>query len=235
MQFSGTLLERLGWETFLCQWRTEELDLLRSIVKINKHFNPTYGQEKILSLGDKHIVSSPISTLDEEVRLAEAKFGVILPPSYKSFITLYNGWFSSFYCFFPIEKIEWYKKSNPETVNVLMNSVNHSSAAIGEDGFNYDHQPTWNIPAHHADKCIKIGLGNGNPCFGIDNSYQFNPLDILINTNIVLSDSEMEIWHYEYKEMSIRENTFSMLMERLYVNSINSLKYIREISSTYNA
>lgn len=59
---------------------------------------------------------------ESEILDSERRLGITLPPSYRSFLSISNGWrpFSNFIeCLLPVQKIERYRDADPEDLALL--------------------------------------------------------------------------------------------------------------------
>src|SRR5215212_2359748 len=65
---------------------------------------------------------------EEQIRVAEGRLGVTLPPDYREFLQVSNGWkwFDGLVPnIWPIQEIEWLNKCDPETVEIWTSASRH--------------------------------------------------------------------------------------------------------------
>ena len=126
-----------------------------------------------------------LPALESEILDRERRLGVTLPPSYRSFLSISNGWrpFSSFIeRLLPVEEIEQYRTANPEDLALLQECYQEYDVS-DEDYLDYE-TPEHMVALRHRyyPESLLIGKkwdGGGG---------EF----ILLNPHIVSSDGEWE-------------------------------------------
>lgn len=121
---------------------------------------------------------------DHEILVVEQRLGIALPPSYRSFLSLSNGWrpFGSFIeRLLPVQEVERFRSRDPETLAMIQKYYQES---VLPDELYLDYEnPKYVValrPRYYAD-CLLVGKG-----WGVESDI------VLLNPHIVNSDGEWE-------------------------------------------
>ena len=76
---------------------------------------------------------------EEQIIAAETRLGTTLPPSYRDFLKVTNGWldYPSIIELWPIEKIDWFSVKNQEWIDIWLDYC--PEEASDEEYFNYEY------------------------------------------------------------------------------------------------
>jgi RHS repeat-associated protein len=152
---------------------------------------------------------------DAEIRLGEERLGVSLPPSYREFLKLSNGWrpFSSFVeRIYPLEEVERLRIANPDYLAEIQKYYQEDEIADLEY-LDFDNLNRKQALRHryYPDSLV---LGTG---------WQGSSELILLNPQIVSADGEWEaIFFANWLPGNVRFRSFLNLVE----DSVNSLEKI---------
>ena len=152
---------------------------------------------------------------DQEIRLAEERLGVSLPPTYRSFLKCSNGWrpFSSFIeRIFPTHEFERFRIANPELLADIQRYYQEDEVTDAEY---LDFENPDRIHAlRHRYYADSIVLGTG---------WNWGNEVILLNPHVVSGDGEWEaIFFANWVPGNVRFRSFLKLVEY----SVNSLERI---------
>jgi len=156
------------------------LSRLSAIVLSKDRWKPQLTAEA-LSTGWCGLSPAP----ESEILKTEQRLGIVLPPSYRSFLAISNGWrpFSSFIeRLLPVEEIEQYRTADPEGLMLLQESYQEDDVS---DEVYLDYEtPEHMVALRHRyyPECLLVGkewIGGGG---------EF----VLLNPHIVSADGEWE-------------------------------------------
>ena len=99
---------------------------------------------------------------ENEILDSERRLGIRLPPSYRSFLLISNGWrpFSSFVeCLLPVKEIERFRKADPEDLTMLQECYQEDEIS-NEDYLDYETPKHIEALRHrYYPECLLIGKG----------------------------------------------------------------------------
>jgi cell wall assembly regulator SMI1 len=150
------------WNSFLERWNRAILDM----PDIEEHDIPA----QIRKLG--WLGFSPAT--ETEIAAAEARLGIALPPSYREFLLVSNGWHDTgtdIESILPIDEIDWLRDLNPDLIGIWMDSA-------GQEGWPDD--PVEGVNYHHFAKTLAVSGG-----------YEAY---VLLNPEVISPDGEWEAW-----------------------------------------
>lgn len=206
------------WESFLKQWSKAILD---SMDQEERHLLP----QEVLASG---WLGYPGAT-DEELARVERRIGMPLPPSYRSFLTVSNGWRqtakasdTSNHKFWSTEDIDRFSNRHASWIREFSERQDISTANLDDDFSDIDDQ--WEpieisneeyliyddsqdpskIKTKHLNTAIEISD------VGIDSIYLLNP-------QVVTPEGEWEAWFFaDYLPGADRYPSFRAMMEAEY-------------------
>jgi hypothetical protein len=150
------------WNSFLERWNRAILDL----PDIEEHDIPA----QIRKSG--WLGFSPAT--EAEIAAVEARLGIALPPSYREFLLVSNGWHDTgtdIESILPIDEIDWLRDLNPDLIEIWMDST-------GQEGWPDD--PVEGVNYHHLAKTLVVSGG-----------YEAY---VLLNPEVISPDGEWEAW-----------------------------------------
>jgi len=110
-------MARYGWKELLTQWSREILaskEFAAFLARRGGDYPGSYTAD-VLASG---WLGYPGAT-DEQVAAAEARLGISLPPDYREFLQISNGWRWMNYFIeriWPVEEIQWLRSSDPDII-----------------------------------------------------------------------------------------------------------------------
>lgn len=181
-------MSQLDWSAFLSQWNVEMLvcaDIRKQLPK-------------------KMLESDWLGTLgatEDQIIQAEARLGVHLPPSYRAFLHVSNGWQHAgfhIHTLWSVEHIDWYATRHLQAIELALRAEKTQALLAGLDTtslnvpderyFVYgDRQETINIRSEYLKGALEISEedpGGDGVC--------------LLNPAIRTSDGEWEAWFFAH-------------------------------------
>lgn len=146
---------------------------------------------------------------ETEIHFHEKRLGITLPPSYKEFLKISNG-FKQLNCFvwdiFSIDKIDWLKTADPNLYELYTTEFKDSFNATDEEYFIYgEEQKTTDFRSEYLANSLAIS-GWGDAAI------------ILINPWIKFGE-EWEAWMFAIWHLGpIRYKSFEELMQEEYAS-----------------
>lgn len=169
------------WHGLLTQWSKEILDS----EEIEFYDLPP-------DVIDSGWLGYPAAT-NEQIAAAESRLGIPLPPSYREFLKITNGWRTTGNCcverFWSTETIDWHYTRDASTVDMWIEGEARAESngwSISDDAYYvYDNTQTNVIRAQHMKATLEISENNDGSV------YLLNPL-------VIDSNGEWEAWFFAY-------------------------------------
>lgn len=158
------------WKDFLEQWSGE---LLASNT-IREKLSP-----EVIASG----WSGYAGATEAQLVQAEARLGKVLPPSYREFLKVTNGWREAGYFIYQLwstEEIEWYAVRHQDLIDAWLKGSGGPRPIPDEEYFVYGEGQT-NFRDEYLQTALEIGEGDG-VC--------------LLNPQIVTPAGEWEAWFF---------------------------------------
>ncbi len=211
-------MNSFNWSAFLTQWSQ---DILNSQQGHSPQGKP--GKHPQTWLGH------PGAT-EEQIKAAEARLGIKLPPSYRAFLQVSNGWQETtpfIQHLGSTEDISWFAAQYPDWLRqwsqrYRTTPASHSNGAStvlsvsDQDYFVYgEAQDCRKLRIHYLKKALAISAVSDASIY-------------LLNPEVVTKDGEWEAWFLsDWLPGADRYPSFQALMEAEYVNSqeIRSTSY----------
>ncbi len=148
---------------------------------------------------------------DEQIRQVEVRLAIGLPPSYRAFLQVSNGWRATGLRLgemWSTEKIEWFRTGHQDVIDAWFAGVRSQAGPLAvpdEKYFVYgDDQMSYNIRDEYLQTALELGDI-------VDNSVY------LLNPQIVTSDGEWEAWFFaQWLPGACRYRSFWDLMQAEY-------------------
>ena len=223
-------MNSFNWESFLRQWSRE---LLASITD-----NPEKLPSEVI---ESKWLGYPGAT-EKQIARAEARLGMALPPSYREFLKVTNGWRQTtpfIYRLWSTEDIEWFSVRHQNWINSFVERYGNSSLNLDLSG--NDRLVTPSIP--DADYLI---YGDEQDCSKLRVEYLHKVLEIsdigestvyLLNPQVMTEDGEWEAWFFgDWLPGADRYRSFQEMMLAEYENFLelreNSSQPIEKLTHT---
>jgi hypothetical protein len=202
------------WNFFLRQWSRDLLERLE-----DNEFT-SLPKEVV----DARWLGYPIAT-DAEIAVAEARLETTLPPSYRNFLAVSNGWQKLDVLIeklWSIEEVQWLASSNQELIDAWLTGVETVGGAIwvsDEEYYIYgDQQDSTSLRNEYLQTALDIG---GNPEQGL----------VLLNPQVVFENGEWEAWFFaNWLPGAQRYKSFREFMQDRHQRFLDSLPKLRELS-----
>lgn len=185
-------METFDWRSFLRQWSAEWLE----------------DEETDLAAVPSDVIAArwlgyPGAT-EEQITRAEARLGTVLPPSYRAFLTVTNGWrWANFIAhLWPLEEIDWLSTHNQDFIDEWSKNAHpvpdHVYDVYGED------QIVEAVRAEYLRATLQISEWSDGALY-------------LLNPRVVTPDGEWETWFYaSWLPGARRYRSFRELMQAEY-------------------
>lgn len=166
-----------AWQEFLTGWSHKVIQL-----NLQAHL---WGSQ---AGGDRWLGQA--CATEDQIRAVEAQLQTTLPPSYRTFLTLTNGWsvLTHFvWRVYPVEEIGWYGPRYPDSLKILRgdfgnNPINIFIKLFG--GANPVSDPDEDqIPVAHLESALEIAGG----------SYT-DAIEYVLNPQVQTAEGEWEAW-----------------------------------------
>lgn len=148
------------------------------------------------------------------IQATEQRLGIRLPPSYRNFLMVSNGWLTDQEIFLPVEQIDSFQKEEPELAKVWTSGG--VMTVSDREYFEYDlnKQDIIRIRVEYLPECLLL-----SEHYGVSTRYY------LLNPAIIFENGEWEAWSLEPRIAgALRFRSFKALMEWLYMETITELR-----------
>ena len=190
-------MESSGWRELLTRWNSDLLS----------------DPELIDSLPPEAIASGWLGTpgaTEEQLTAAEMRLGTSLPPSYREFLKISNGWLRTgqfIYHIWGVEDTEWFDVRNRSFLDTWdeVSKYWDKVEVTDEDYFTYgSEQNPGHIRPEYMRSCLEVSEWGDSAVY-------------LLNPTIVTSDGEWEAWFYaSWLTGADRYRSFYELMQGQY-------------------
>lgn len=216
-------------------------------MNIKKSFNwnlflNQFSRDLLERLEDNEFASLPSEVIDSkwlgysgatdaEISALETHLEKTLPPSYKSFLAISNGWRKLekndlIDRLFPIEEVDRLPSKNQELIDGWLEGFEIGvrftpvPPVTSEEYFVYgSEQESTSLRNEYLPHTIEIG---GNPEQGL----------LLLNPQVVFNNDEWETWHFAFWLPGARRyKSFIDFMQRLHSQLLDNHLKLRELSS----
>lgn len=202
-------MSTFNWESFLRRWSQE---ILESIAD---------NQEKLPSEVIRSGWLGYPGATNEQITRAEDRLGIALPPSYRAFLKVSNGWRQTT-PFIPrlwsTEEIEWFTVRHQDWINAFLDHHEHPSTDSPNSG---------SAPTSVSDAEYFV-YGDDQDCSKIRFEYLQTALEIsakgdyaiyLLNPKAIAADGEWEAWFFgDWLPGADRYRSFCEMMQAEYEN-----------------
>ena len=147
---------------------------------------------------------------DEQLSLAEARLGIALPPSYREFLTVSNGWRLTgnfIWRIWSTEEVDWFRVRNAEWIDTYVNPIRGLGelSLTDEEYLVYDEtQDSVRFRVEYLESALEVSDIGDSAIF-------------LLNPKVVTPDGEWEAWFFaNWLPGANRYQSFAELMEAEY-------------------
>lgn len=177
-------MNSFDWESFLRQWSQE---ILESIDRDRESLPPEVIESSWLGYA---------GATEEQIAQAEARLGSTLPPSYRAFLKVSNGWRQTtpfINRLWSVEEIEWFATRHQDWIDAWSEKSGHFSSKSPDDNA---------VTLSVSDKEYFV-YGDEQDCSKIRIEYLQTALEIskrgeaaiyLLNPQVVTAEGEWEGW-----------------------------------------
>jgi hypothetical protein len=184
-----------NWQAFLAQWSR---DLLQ---------DPSI----VAQLPDDVVASAWLGypgATEEQIAALEAHLGTRLPPSYRAFLAVSNGWrmtTSFIYRLWSTDEVEWFAVRNQDWIDAYVDASDDLPPVTDEEYFVYDEaQAGGAFRVEYLQSALEIS-GTGDSAM------------YLLNPEIVTPEGEWEAWFFAtWSPGASRYPSFHALMQAEY-------------------
>lgn len=197
-------MESFDWLAFLQQWNRDVL----SFDLTKQELSPD-----VIELG---WLGYPAATA-AQVAQVEDRLGVVLPPSYRTFLATSNGWRLApawIERMWSAEEIEWFAVLNQEWVDVWVENDPDSQEPPSGDYFIYGRGQSPDFPSGYLQTALQI-----SPSWPDEESVY------LLNPRVVSAEGEWEAWYLSNPMPGVdRYRSFWEMMHSIYASNLAYLQ-----------
>lgn len=223
-------MNSFNWESFLRQWSRE---LIESMMDNPERLPPAVIESKWLGYP---------SATEEQIARAEARLGMALPPSYREFLKVTNGWRQTtpfIYRLWSTEDIEWFSVRHQDWISTFVERYGNSS-------LNLDLSGNGRLVTPSISDTDYLIYGDEQDCSKLRVEYLHKVLEIsdigestvyLLNPQVMTEDGEWEAWFFgDWLPGADRYRSFQEMMLAEYENFLelrdNSSQQVEESTDT---
>lgn len=213
-----TPLNTLDWSSFLKKWSDDILILLKD----DNSLQPSEMEKEVLKTGYLGFAKAS----ESEIELTEKRLGVALPPSYKNFLGVSNGWRQIAMdaedgLLFPVARINWFRDMYPNSVSGWLSGIRGLMDPSDAEYFTYGEKQDPVIIRHnYLKECLAI-------------SEEIDAAIYLLNPKVVDTNGEWESWFFSPKLPGAnRYQSFQEMMQAENRRVIGNLSEAIEYSKT---
>lgn len=202
-------MNTFNWEIFLRRWSQE---LLKSVNNDQQQLS-----QEVIKAG---WLGYPGAT-KEQIICAETRLGTTLPPSYREFLKVSNGWRQTtpfIHKLWSTEEIEWFSRKRPDWIDSFVKRY--------EDDYIDILEPQLRTPSISDEEYFVYG--DAQDCSNLRVEYLQTALEIsdigdsaiyLLNPQIITADGEWEAWFFcDWLPGADRYRSFREMMQAEYEN-----------------
>ena len=190
-------MEAPSWRELLTRWNSDLLS--------DPELTDSLPSEAVAS----GWLGSPGAT-EEQITAAEMRLGAPLPPSYREFLKVSNGWLRTgqfIYRIWRVEDTQWFNVRNGDFLNMLERADKYlgKMEVNDEDYFTYGSEQKYVcFRPEYMRSCLEVSEWGDSAIY-------------LLNPTIVTSDGEWEAWFYaSWLPGAERYRSFYELMQSEY-------------------
>lgn len=207
-------LKAFDWHEFLGQWSQDFLSSTKYLDQLPR------------SVRESEWLGFP-GTSEENIKRAETRLNITLPPSYRDFLKVSNGWRQTtpfIYRIWSIEEIEWFRERHQSWIKTFTEARLKSQNKYQRNNHNLNGFPKiLKIPDSEyytygeEQDCSKIRLEYLNSVIEI--SEKGESAIYLLNPEVIFENGEWEAWFFgDWLPGADRYRSFQELMEAEYEN-----------------
>ncbi|NEQ99903.1 MAG: SMI1/KNR4 family protein, partial [Cyanothece sp. SIO2G6] len=142
--------------------------------------------------------------LEDEILATEARLGIELPPSYRNFLKVTNGWNNwqlGVLGFYSLEDIIWFRQNNSDWIETYLDGSDDEDQVDDEDYFIYGKlQDEYSFRVEYLESALQISMAQESEV-------------ILLNPEII-HEQEWEAWIFSDHIGVKRYCSFSEMIQR---------------------
>jgi SMI1 / KNR4 family (SUKH-1) len=207
------------WTTFLRQYSRDLLERLE-----DREF-----EEVPLEARNNQWLGYPAAT-EEEISLAESRLNVQLPPSYRTFLSITNGWLlfdDLFGGLLPVQQVERLPVRQQDLIDVWLEE---NVSVSDEEYFIYGSgQDSSSMRSEYLPDTLEIG-GVASEGYTLLYPQTASSNLIMLNPQVRFNNGEWETWKFaNWYPGAVRYRSFLEMMQISHSQTLESLPKIREI------
>lgn len=136
---------------------------------------------------------------EEQINQAETRLSTKLPPSYREFLKVSNGWrwtAPGMEKVWPVEEIDWFRVRNQPLIDIILE---YTYSVSDEEYFVYGANQLPGYRVEYLPSQLEIAIGDDSTFY-------------LLNPRVIFPDGEWEAWLYS-AEGPVRYRSFWELMQ----------------------
>jgi hypothetical protein len=206
--------KKFDWYKFLWQWSQELIS------------SPRYADQLPNSVKESGWLGFPGAT-EEQIIQVELRLKVTLPPSYRDFLKVSNGWLQTtpfIYRIWSVSEVKWFKEIHQSWIKTFTET--HLRPRC--DGYRNVYKLNGSLQAQLIPDSEYYVYGEDQDCSKIRLNYLSSTLEIsekgesaiyLLNPEVVFENGEWEAWFFgDWLPGADRYRSFQELMEAEYRN-----------------
>lgn len=210
-------VSELGWSRFLQQWSEHVLALVRPVEWLCQ--SPL--AQEALATG---YLGYPGASL-VEIEAVEHRLNIVLPPSYKAFLQVSNGWRQlrmdlDDAKLHAVHEIDFFRNQHPDVVEAWLSAMPEDYEQWRTPDEKYFYYGPDQDPITLRDEYLLTALAI---------SEDVEAAVYLLNPQIITASGEWEAWYFGYKLPGAnRYRSFEEMMEAEYLRIIENLESVVE-------
>jgi hypothetical protein len=154
-----------------------------------------------------------------EIQQSEARLGIRLPPSYRAFLCVSNGWRHAshfIYDLLPDSEIRWFRERNQDWIDAFVEGLRGLPDLSDEDHLVYgDRQDPCLFRVEYLQSALEISERGDSAIY-------------LLNPKVITPEGEWEAWFFaNWKAGASRYQSFGELLEANYKSLLRDAKLAR--------
>jgi hypothetical protein len=164
---------------------------------------------------------------EEQIKQTETRLNVTLPPSYRDFLKVSNGWRQTtpfIYRIWPVEEIKWFREKHQNWIRSFSEAQLRNRSEHQKDG----HELNGSLKISEISDTEYYLYGEEQDCSKIRLEYLNSAMEIsdkgesavyLLNPEVIFENGEWEAWFFgDWLPGADRYRSFQELMEAEYKN-----------------
>ncbi|NJL46823.1 MAG: SMI1/KNR4 family protein [Leptolyngbyaceae cyanobacterium SM2_5_2] len=206
-------MSTFDWQRFLKNWSRDYLSCVQELDSLD------------IDVLESEWLGFPGAT-EVQLAAAEARLAVKLPPSYREFLKVSNGWRQTtpfIYRILAIEEVEWFSLRHREWIMSFSQKISAGQLASTANNPSNGTSTNYSIPDSeyfiygNEQDCSKIRVEYLNACLSISEKGESSIY--LLNSRVINEAQEWEAWFFgDWLPGADRYPSFQTMMEAEYRN-----------------